>query len=74
MVPSNITKGSGTDLHAAIFGVFSNILIGEWGFSDMVVDNITQKKSGIIEITMNQFLDILIRQGAAFSVSKDFIV
>lgn len=74
MVPSDLTKGSGTALHAAIFGVFSNILIGEWGFSDMVVDNITQKKSGIIEITMNQFLDILIRQGAAFSVSKDFIV
>lgn len=74
LVPSNLTKGSGTALHAAIFGVFSNVLIGEWAFSDMVVDNITQKKAGIIEITMNQFLDILIRKGAAFSVSKDFIV
>jgi len=74
MVPGNLTKGSGTNLHAAIFGDFSNVLIGEWGFYDMVVDNITQKKAGLIEITVNQFLDILIRQGAGFAVSKDFIV
>jgi HK97 family phage major capsid protein len=74
MVPSNIAKGSGTNLHAAVFGDFSNVLIGEWGFYDMVVDNITQKKAGLIEITVNQFLDILIRQGAGFAVSKDFIV
>jgi len=74
LVPSNLTKGTGTNLHAAIFGDFSNVLIGEWGFYDMVVDNITQKKSGLIEITVNQFLDILIRNGEAFSVSKDFIV
>lgn len=74
LVPSNLTKGSGTDLHAAIFGDFANVLIGEWGVTDMVVDNITQKKSGNIEVTVNKFLDILLRHPEAFSVSKDFIV
>lgn len=74
LVPSNLTKGSGTDLHAAIFGDFANVFIGAWGAFDMVVDNITQKKSGNIEITVNQFLDILLRHPEAFSVSKDFIV
>jgi HK97 family phage major capsid protein len=73
-VPSNLTKGTGTNLHAAIFGDWSQLLIGEWGFFDMVVDNITQKKSGNIEITVNQFLDVLLRQPTAFAVSKDFII
>lgn len=74
LVPSNLTKGTGTDLHAAIFGDFANVFIGEWGVTDMVVDNITQKKSGNIEVTVNKFLDILLRHPEAFSVSKDFIV
>lgn len=71
-VPKDLTKGSGTNLSAAICGDFSQVLIGEWGFSDMVVDNITGKKSGIIEITANQYVDVLIKQAKAFSVIKDF--
>ena len=71
-VPKNLTKGTGTNLSAAIAGDFSQVIIGEWGFSDMVVDNITRKKEGLIEITNNQYVDVLIKEEAAFTVIKDF--
>ncbi|AUC13823.1 hypothetical protein BTO06_01060 [Tenacibaculum sp. SZ-18] len=73
-LPSDLTKGTGTNLSAAILGSFKELLIGEWGFSDMVVDNITGKKAGIIEITVNQYLDILLRSPEAFSVVKDWVI
>lgn len=74
LVPSNLDKGTSTGVcSAGIFGDFSNLLIGQWGFYDVVVDEITQKKSGIIEITSNQFLDVLLRHPAAFAVVKDWL-
>ena len=72
LVPNDLTKGTGTDLNAGIFGDWSQVIIGEWGFYDMVVDNITRKKEGYIEITVNQFLDILIRHEESFAVVKDW--
>lgn len=73
LMPGDLDKGTSTGVcNAAIFGNFADLLIGEWGFYDMVVDNITGKKSGIIEITVNQFLDILVKRAASFSVVKDW--
>ena len=72
LVPNDLTKGTGTSLNAGIFGDWSQVMIGEWGFYDMVVDNISRKKEGLIEITVNSFLDILIKHGEAFAVVKDW--
>ena len=72
LVPGDLAKGTGTDLSAGIFGDFSQLLIGQWGFMDMVVDNITGAKDGIVEITVNSFLDILLRHPEAFAVVKDW--
>ena len=72
LMPNDLTKGTGTALNAAIFGDFSQLIIGEWGFFDMVVDNITRKKEGLIEITVNSFLDILVRQPKAFARIVDW--
>ena len=72
LMPGNLTKGSGTDLSAAIFGDWSQLMIGQWGFMDMVLDNITGAKSGIIEVTVNSFLDIMTRHPEAFAHYKDW--
>lgn len=72
LVPGDLSKGSGANLSAAIFGDFSQLIIGEWGYFDMVVDHITRKKEGLIEITMNSFLDILLRHPEAFSKVIDW--
>jgi len=72
LLPSNLTKGTGTNLSAAVFGDWNQLLIGQWGFVDVTVDNISKKKSGYIEIVVNAFYDVLVRQPKAFTVIKDW--
>lgn len=75
LVPNDLTKGTAIGItNAAIFGNFADLIIGEWGFFEMVVDNITQKKSGNIELTVNQFIDMLIKHPKSFAVVKDWLV
>lgn len=73
LVPGNLTKGtlSGT-ANAGIFGDFRQLLIGQWGFLDLSVDDKSRKKEGYIELVVNTFLDVLVRQPKAFSVIKDW--
>jgi len=75
LVPSNLTKGThtATDLSAALFGNWDDVLIGTWGGLDVVVDPYTQAKEGIINITADQFADYDIRHAASFAVIKDMI-
>lgn len=72
-VPSNLTKGSGTALSAMIFGDFSQLLINMWGFMDLSVDEVSRKKEGLVEVTVNVFADVLVKQPKAFSVAKGII-
>lgn len=72
LVPSDLTKGSGTNLHAAIFGDWSQLLIGQWGFYDL--DVFKDAQVGNVNITVNSFFDVLVKQAKAFTVSKDFII
>jgi HK97 family phage major capsid protein len=73
-VPSNLVKGtSGAICSAGIFGDFSQLIIGQWGFMDLSVDEVSRKREGYVEITLNTFLDILVRQPKAFSVVKDWL-
>jgi len=72
-VPSNLTKGTGTALSAMVFGDFSQLNIHQWGFMDLSVDEFSRKKEGLIEVTVNIFLDVLVKQPKAFSVAKGLI-
>lgn len=72
-VPANLTKGTGTGLSALAFGDWSQLLINQWGYMDISVDDMSQKKKGFIEITVNVFLDVLVKQPKAFSVVKGLI-
>lgn len=72
-VPANLTKGTGTALSAMVFGDWTQLLINQWGFMDLSVDEFSRKKEGFIEITVNVFLDVLVKQPKAFSVVKGLI-
>jgi hypothetical protein len=72
-VPSNLTKGAGTALSAMVLGDFSQLNIHQWGFMDLSVNEISRKKEGLIEVTVNIFLDVLVKQPKAFSVVKGLI-
>lgn len=55
----------------AIFGQFSQVLFGEWAGVDVVVDNITLADKHQIKVTIQKLVDMVIRQGKAFSISSD---
>ena len=72
-VPSNLTKGSGTDLSAMIFGNWNDLVIGQWGFLDVLVDPYTQGKKGNLQIIVHQDADIAIRRVESFSIINDIV-
>jgi HK97 family phage major capsid protein len=72
-VPSNLTKGTGTNLSALIFGDFSQLYAGSWGGVEIVKDSITGLKSGKSTLVLNSYTDILVAKPEAFAVIKDAI-
>lgn len=70
-VPSNLTKGSGSNLSAMILGDFSQLVVGLWGGVDIIVDDISHAKTGQVEVIMNYWFDTVLKRPEAFSVIKD---
>lgn len=74
-VPANLTKVNGENtvenLSAMIFGNFADLLIGQWGGLDVIVDPYSLKKVGEVETTINAFHDVALRRVESFAVCKD---
>ena len=73
LVPSDLTKGSGSKLSAMIFGNFQDLYIGQWGGLDIVVDPYTSKKTAEIEICLNAWNDVLVAEPKSFAAIKDIV-
>lgn len=70
-VPSNFTKGTGTNLHAFIRGIFETMIISMWGNGfELVVDPYLYKKQGMIELTTFMMVDVTLKYPSAFVVAK----
>lgn len=74
LVPKNFTKGTGTNLHAVIFGNFKRLIVGNWGARDITVDNITMAKQAKVAVIINSFWDVQCVHKNGFSIIKDAIV
>lgn len=72
-VPGNLTKGTGTNLSALIFGNWSDLVIGQWGGLDLFANPYTKSKNGIVEMQVTSFNDIALRRENSFAVIKDAI-
>jgi len=70
-VPSSLTKGTKSDCHAIILGNWSDLIIGEWGVIDLIVDPYRLKKQAVIEVTSFVMCDVCLRHPEAFAVIKD---
>jgi HK97 family phage major capsid protein len=70
-VPSTLTKGSKSDCHAIILGNWSDLIIGEWGVVEIIVDPYRLKKQAVIEITSFIMVDVTLRHPEAFAAIKD---
>jgi hypothetical protein len=65
------TFGSSPVLHACIFGVWNQLLIGEWGALEVIVDPYRLKKQGMIEVTTFDTCDVNVRHPESFSAIVD---
>jgi len=71
-VPSTLVKGSsGAVCHAILFGNFADLVIGEWGAFEVIVDNVTQAGKGLVVLTTNQLVDSAVRRPGSFAAMKD---
>jgi HK97 family phage major capsid protein len=70
-VPSNLEKGSGTSLSGGVFGVWSQLIVADWGTVDILVDPYTASSSGTIRVRALSDCDIGLRYGQAFAVFRD---
>ena len=70
-VPSNLSKGSASDLSAMIFGDFSKMALASWGGMELTVDPYSGATAGLTNIVLNSYLDCNLLQPSAFAVIKD---
>jgi HK97 family phage major capsid protein len=62
-VPSNLSKGTTTGVCSAlVFGDFSQIVTGQFGGVELIVDPYTKARTGQISLTMNSFMDSTVLQ------------
>ncbi|MCU0589867.1 MAG: phage major capsid protein [Desulfobacterales bacterium] len=70
-VPSTLTKGSSNVCSAIIFGNFADLVIGQWGALDIMVDPITGGLQGTVRVIALQDVDIAVKNAVSFSAMKD---
>ncbi len=72
-VPSNLTKGSGTNLSAVIYGNWKDLIVGLWGGLDLLVNPYSLDTIGAVRITSFQTVDIALRHAESFNVINDAV-
>lgn len=72
-VPGNLTKGTGTDLSAILFGNWADLVMGLWGGLDLLVDPFTGASSGKVRVVAFQSVDFALRHAESFAAMKDAI-
>jgi HK97 family phage major capsid protein len=72
-VPSNLTKGTGTNLSAIIFGNWADVIIGMWGGLDILLDPYTGSAAGKKRIVAHQSVDVAVRHPQSFAAMVDAI-
>lgn len=71
-IPSNLTKGSGTNLSMLLFGDFSAAVMGIFGGGvEIIVDPYSLATTAQVRVTANLFCDVACRQPGSFVVMED---
>jgi HK97 family phage major capsid protein len=71
LLPKTLTKGTGTNLHAGIAGVWNALTVAEWGAMELLLDPYTGAKQALIKIIANFMVDVEPTYAQAFSVFLD---
>ena len=71
-VPSNLTKGSSSGVCSAmIYGNFSDVLIGLFGSTEILVDPYTLSQTGVTSVRILQAVDVKVRHPESFGAIVD---
>ena len=73
LVPSDLTKGTGSNLSAMIFGNFNDLVVGEWGSLDVLLDPYTGSSTGAMRVTAFLDCDIAVRHAESFAAIQDMV-
>ncbi|MEM9019945.1 MAG: phage major capsid protein [Planctomycetota bacterium] len=71
LLPSNLTKGSGTALSPVLYGNFADVIIGMWGGMDLIVNPYTGDTEGIVRVTAGVEADVAYRHDESFAKVVD---
>lgn len=72
-VPANLTKGTGTNLSAMVFGNWSELYVGQFGAVNLMTDPYSQMINSLVRFYIEVFADVKVRHAASFSVANDII-
>ncbi len=72
-IPDDGVKGTGTGLSSLIFGNWADLLIGQWGGIDLIVDDVTEAGKGNVRIVAHSEWDITVRHPESFSATQDIV-
>jgi HK97 family phage major capsid protein len=72
-VPSNGTKGTGTNLSSIIFGNFADLIVGMWGGLELQVDPFSQGDTGSVVVRAFQDVDVAVRHKESFAAMTDAV-
>ena len=71
-VPKTGVRGSTSNNHALILGVWNTLVLSTWGDGfELIVDPFRLKKQGMIELTTFTLMDVALKYPAAFVVSEN---
>lgn len=71
-VRNDMTKGTSSGVCSGIFfGNWNDLLIGEWGSAELMVDEVTQAANRIVRTHIWQTIDIQARRAQSFSAMLD---
>ncbi|CUW39291.1 putative Major capsid protein HK97 [Magnetospirillum sp. XM-1] len=75
LVPSDGTKGTGTNLSSMIFGNFSDLLIGYWSAFDLLVNpyEATAYAKGNVQVRGMLTMDLAVRHPESFAAITDLV-
>lgn len=72
-IPGNLSKGSGSNLSAMIFGVWSDLLIGQWSGIDLMADPYTGSNAGTVRIVAFHDCDFAVRHVESFAECNEIV-
>lgn len=73
-LPKDGTKGAASNLHGIVFGLWSDLIVAQWGALEIQVNPFsTGFRSGSIETRIMTSLDIALRHPSSFCYSREII-